>query len=44
MSKGNVFDLSEVALFERSIRAALNIDLWGEGDNPIGRLLLTSKN
>ena len=44
MFKGNVFDLSEVALYERLIRAAQNIDLWGEGDNPIGRSLLTSKN
>ena len=32
-----------VALCERSIRAARNIDLWVEGGNPIRRSLLTSE-
>ena len=30
-----------LTLCERSIRAARNIELWGEGDNPIGSSLLT---
>ena len=32
---------SWLPLCERSIRAARNVDLWGEGDNPIGSSLLT---